>query len=175
MVVWTVVGVPGTTVDMIPKDLAIVSPAGSAPDTIFHVSSDEPPPLFAVMKAVYDAHTFPLGIDVVVIISGVIVGVGVAVPGEVVDVGWGVAVAWEVVEVGWGVGVGVGCDPVGVEVGAGGEPVGGVVDWGVDVGLGVLCEPLALESPVVFVPAEIVAAIMVVATRIRKPSIKLCL
>lgn len=93
VVVWTVLGVPETTVDMIPKDCAIVSPAGSAPDTIFHVSSDEPPPLFAVMKAVYDAHTFPLGIDVVVIISGVIVGVGVGVPGEVVDVSWGVAVA----------------------------------------------------------------------------------
>ena len=51
VLVWTVVGVPETTVDMIPKDCAIVSPAGSVPDTIFHVSSDAPPPLFAMMKA----------------------------------------------------------------------------------------------------------------------------
>ena len=104
--VWTVVGVPETTVDMMPKDFAIVSPVGSVPDTICHVSSDAPPPLFAVMKAVYDAHTFPLGIDVVVIISGVIVGVAVGWDAEVAEA-CGVAVGWDA-EVAEACGVAVG-------------------------------------------------------------------
>ena len=83
--------------------------------------------------------------------------------------GWRVAVAAGVVEA-WS--VSVGGAPVGVEVGAGGEPVGVLVAWRVDVGCCVLRELLLLESPVVFVPTDTVAAIMVVATRNRKPNIK---
>jgi hypothetical protein len=86
--------------------------------------------------------------------------------------GWGLAVAGGVVEA-WS--VSVGCGPVGVEVGAAGEPVGVLVDWVVAVGLGVLRELLPLESPVVFVPADTVAAIRAAATRIRKPNFKPCL
>ena len=91
-------------------------------------------------------------------------------PAVITVSGWRVAVAGGVVEA-WS--VSVGCTPVGVEVGTAGEPVGVLVDCRGEVG--VRRKLLLWRLPVVVIPTDAVAPIIVVATRIRKPNIKLCL